>query len=69
MVRPIKAGFVLNNILGHKSHAMNLEEFAPNDKTIDCHFSIVPSGKNDWKRTPLVNQDANLQAGWKGVPS
>lgn len=66
MSRVVRAGFIMTNVLGHKSHAMNLREFAPRYGGVECTFAEVPLGVHNLRTIAAVKSDPVIQAGLEG---
>src|SRR5438128_844868 len=62
----IKAGYIMEQVLGHKTHAMNLKDFTESYGAIKPVFAFVPTPESVWKRMPVVKDDIMMQVGLDG---
>ncbi|MDX1932824.1 MAG: glycosyltransferase family 4 protein [Capsulimonadales bacterium] len=66
MTETIRAGFIMEQVLGHKTHAMNLKEFLASTTGIDPVYAFVPLPESFWKRVPYFRGDVMMQVGLDG---
>ncbi|GAB4455298.1 MAG: glycosyltransferase family 4 protein [Armatimonadaceae bacterium] len=61
-----KIGFIMEQILGHKTHAMNLQEVACSLENVMPNFAPVPLTASVWMKVPYVKNDLMTRIGIEG---
>ena len=62
--RPYRIGFVIEQALGHHTHALNLRQTVPEDDEVDAEFGLVPwSVRGAARFIPVYRSNWTLRAG------